>query len=147
MTTEFLVKLSVTLKAVNNARGIPVRVGVNQNQTTVLVTHTETIHWEFVSSSRCFLTVALPDKLDQEAIVIEKVSFFGIEDPRFAWAGQYEPVYPEPWATEQLDQGIVLQSKLCPHTYLGWPGKWTLTFDVPVFTWIHNLQNLGWIYT
>jgi hypothetical protein len=32
------------------------------------------------------------------------------------------------------------------HTYLSWNGKWTLTFDVPVFTWIHRVQNLGWIY-
>ena len=33
-----------------------------------------------------------------------------------------------------------------PTSYLGFNGKWTLTFTVPVFTWIHQTQNQGWIY-
>ena len=66
-----------------------------------------------------------------KAVVIESVSFFGITDPRFAWAGTYKPVHG---------------SVLAAHTYLSWNGLWTLEFDVPVFTWMHNLQSLGWIY-
>jgi len=76
------------------------------------------------------------------AVIVDSVSFFGIQDPRFAWAGVYRPNYPEPWASEQTD----LVSELSPHTYLGWNGCWSLTFGVPVFTWIHQTQNLGWIY-
>ena len=30
--------------------------------------------------------------------------------------------------------------------YLGWNGEWTLDFTTPIFTWIHETQNLGWIY-
>ena len=30
--------------------------------------------------------------------------------------------------------------------YISWNGNWTLMFDVPVFTWIHEKKNLGWIY-
>ena len=76
------------------------------------------------------------------AVVVDSVSFFGIQDPRFAWAGVYRPDYPEPWASEQTN----LAQELSPHTYLGWNGCWSLTFGVPVFTWIHHTQHLGWIY-
>jgi hypothetical protein len=66
-----------------------------------------------------------------KAVVIESVSFFGITDPKFAWAGVYHPVDQDP---------------LSAHTYLSWNGTWTLRFDVPVFTWMHQVQDLGWIY-
>jgi hypothetical protein len=125
---------------------MPVIISIDQNVTTVKLDKSTSIHFEFVATQPCQLVVELPEKQDQEAVIVESVSFFGIEDPKFAWAGIYEPKYPEPWATQQLSQGVVLKPQLCPHTYLGWPGKWTLTFDVPVFTWIHQTQNLGWIY-
>jgi hypothetical protein len=137
------VKMSVTLCPVDNPE---VRIGINGGLFPLRLDKTETINFEFESDGPCELTVELINKTAQEAVVIESVSFFGIEDPKFAWAGVYTPVYPEPWATEQLDQGVVLKPQLCPHTYLGWNGKWTLTFTVPVFTWIHRVQNLGWIY-
>ena len=143
MATQHLVKLSVTLRPVDHPN---IRVGVNGDILTVVLDKTQTMDFEFRSNKDCQLTVELVDKKDQEAVVVESVSFFGIQDPRFAWAGVYDPLYPEPWATEQHDQGVVLKQHLSPHTYLGWPGKWTLTFDVPVFTWIHMVQNLGWIY-
>ena len=137
------VKMSVTLRPVDNPE---VRIGINGDLRPLRLEKTQTINFEFESSGSCELTVELIDKTAQEAVVIESISFFDIEDPKFAWAGVYTPVYPEPWATEQHIQGVVLKPHLCPHTYLGWNGKWTLTFDVPVFTWIHRVQNLGWIY-
>lgn len=77
-----------------------------------------------------------------KAVIVTAVEFFGIHDPKFVWAGVYEPTYPEPWASQQKD----LEPLLKNHNYLGWNGKWALTFDIPVFTWIHKTQNLGWIY-
>jgi hypothetical protein len=136
-------KLSITLRPVGRPN---VRIGINGDLFPLRLDCTDTIHFDFESDNLGTLTVELVDKTDQEAVVIEAVSFFGIEDPKFAWAGVYTPVYPEPWATEQQEQGVVLKPQLCPHTYLSWPGKWTLTFTVPVFTWIHRVQNLGWIY-
>jgi hypothetical protein len=143
MVTQHLVKLSVTLRPVDQPN---VKVGVNGDILTVVLDKTQTMDFEFTSDKDCQLTVELVDKKDQQAVVVESVSFFGIKDPKFAWAGVYEPQYPEPWATQQHDLGVVLKQHLSPHTYLSWPGKWTLTFDVPVFTWIHRVQNLGWIY-
>jgi hypothetical protein len=146
MATTYLVKLAVTLKPVCHDRALPVTIGIDNNLTTINLSETTTINFEFDAKDICKLTVELIEKQNQEAVIVESVSFFGIADPKFAWAGVYTPVYPEPWATEQQNQGVVLEPQLCPHTYLGWPGKWTLTFDAPVFTWIHRVQNLGWIY-
>jgi len=137
------VKMSVTLRPIDDPE---IHVGVNDDVTRMKLYDTTTIDFEFESDTTCELTVELVNKTAQEAVVVESVTFFGIEDPKFAWAGIYMPVYPEPWATEQQDQGVVLKQHLSPHTYLGWNGKWTLTFSVPIFTWIHKVQNLGWIY-
>jgi hypothetical protein len=146
MATPYPVKLSILLKPVQHASPLKVKIGIDGNLTTVDLSKPSTITFEFVATDTCTLTVELLDRQDQEAVIIEQVDFFGISDPRFAWAGVYEPCYPEPWATEQRSQGVVLKPQLCPYTYLGWSGKWTLTFSVPVFTWIHKTQNLGWIY-
>jgi len=137
------VELSLTLRPVEQPQ---VQITVNGNTTSVRLTEKTTFDFKFDIDATCQLTVQLLNQTAQEAVVVEAVNFFGIDDPKFAWAGVYEPEYPEPWATEQRDQGVVLKPQLCPHTYLGWPGKWTLTFTVPVFTWIHRVQNLGWIY-
>jgi hypothetical protein len=146
MATPYPVELSLSLRPIHHQRPLSVNIGIDQNMTTVHLTNETVVHFKFDAIDSCCLTIELPDKIDQEAVVIEDVSFFGIKDPKFAWTGVYEPVYPEPWATEQRSQGVALNPQLSPHTYLGWPGKWTLTFDVPVFTWIHKTQNLGWIY-
>jgi len=143
MAMTYPVKMSVTLRPVDQPT---VRIGINSNLSLITLDKTETINFEFESADSCELTVELVNQTAHEAVIVESVSFFGIADPKFAWSGVYTPVYPEPWATEQQDQGVVLKPQLCPHTYLGWPGKWTLTFTVPVFTWIHRVQNLGWIY-
>jgi hypothetical protein len=146
MTTQYPVKMSLTLKPVCHSRDLPVIIGVNDNLTTVDLRKTTTINFEFVAADSCKLIVELINKQNQEAVIVESVGFFGITDPKFVWAGVYEPEYPEPWASEQRSQGVTLKPQLCPHTYLSWPGKWTLTFEAPVFTWIHKVQNLGWIY-
>ena len=108
-----------------------------------------------VAKDLCTLMVEFYNKTDNDtvtelgldkAVVIESVRIFGIEDPRFVWKGNYQPIYPEPWASEQKQQGNALDLVLPGHNYLSWNGSWSLQIDVPVFTWIHRVQNLGWIY-
>lgn len=85
------------------------------------------------------------DDADQ-AIEIQQISINGVVDQRFVWRGVYCPVYPEPWASQQQQQGIQLFNTITNTNYLGWNGTWRLQFDSPVFTWIHGVQSLGWIY-
>lgn len=88
----------------------------------------------------------VPDLGLDKAVIIESISFFGITDPRFVWAGRYQPIYPEPWASQQRSIGHDLAPVLTDVDRLGWNGVWSLDFDLPIFTWIHHVQNLGWIY-
>lgn len=155
MPTTYPVKCSVTLRPIWHENPPLIRVGIDVNLQELVLTQTTTVNFEFTAAKEGQLIVELVNKIDldcvpdenlDKAVIIESVGFFGIVDPKFAWAGVYEPKYPEPWATEQHSQGIELMSHLCPHTYLGWNGKWTLTFSVPVFVWIHKIQDLGWMY-
>jgi hypothetical protein len=79
-------------------------------------------------------------------LIIESISFNGITSPKFAWQGVYTPSYPEPWATEQRNLGHTLAPTLTASTHLGWNGQWALTFTAPIFTWIHQVEDLGWIH-
>ena len=81
-----------------------------------------------------------------QALEISDLRFGRIQSRLFVWQGMYRPRYPEPWATEQREMGIDLESELRNTDYLGWNGTWTLPFSCPVFTWIHRIENLGWIY-
>lgn len=78
-----------------------------------------------------------------KAVVIKDIEFFGITSPRFVWSGIYRPVYPTNWASQQTH---VPPATLTNLDYLGWNGTWCLEFEAPIFTWIHQIENLGWLY-
>ena len=83
-------------------------------------------------------------EIDQDmAVIIDQVEFFGIEDPKFVWAGVYTPKYPEPWYSQQIEKP---PAQLPQQNYMGWNGTWRLDFTVPVFTWMHQTLSLGWVY-
>jgi hypothetical protein len=155
MAIDYPVKLDIHLRPVWHDNPPNINIGINNDIQQIILSEEHIFHYEFIANTSSTLTVELLNKIDSDtvpdkgldkAVIIESVSFFGISDPKFAWAGVYEPKYPEPWATEQRDQGVVLKQHLSPHTYLGFNGKWTLTFTVPVFTWMHRVKDLGWIY-
>jgi hypothetical protein len=149
MAIDYPVIIDIHLRSIWHDNPPEINIGINDNIDRIVLMDDQVFHYEFVTNKSSVLTVELLNKTDTDtvngldkAVVIESVSFFGISDPKFAWAGEYRPEYPEPWASQQHELKPLLKS----HTYLGWNGKWTLTFDVPVFTWIHQTQNLGWIY-
>ena len=152
MATDYPVKLDIHLRPVWHDNPPEINIGINNDIQRIILSEEHIFHYEFTADNPLTLTVELlnktdadtrPDKGLDKAVIIESVSFFGITDPQFIWQGVYEPNYPEPWYSEQT---VKPKSLLKNHTYLGWTGKWTLTFDVPVFTWIHRVQDLGWIY-
>lgn len=140
MTTPYLVDVTIKLKPVYHAEPPEICVGVNGSLTAHTLEHDTDYSFKFYSHTASMLQVEFLNKKSNDtvtelgldkAVVIESVSFFGITDPRFAWAGIYEPRHG----------GV-----LTPHTYLSWNGTWTLNFDMPVFTWMHKIQALGWVY-
>lgn len=88
------------------------------------------------------LDTDIEQKLDK-AVIVKQITLNGITDPKFVWAGVYYPRYPELWLGQQ---SIVPPATLNNQTYLGWNGTWRLDFTAPVFSWIHQLQSLGWVY-
>ena len=155
MTIEYPVQLNLCLRPIWHKDPPTINIGVDEKIQLVTLEKKQTFHYEFTAVKQSTLIIELLNKTDQDsvpdlgldkAVVIESVGFFGISDPKFVWTGVYSPDYPEPWATQQRKRGVVLKPQLINHNYMGWNGKWSLTFNVPVFTWIHNVQNLGWIY-
>ena len=137
MATDYLVKMSLCLRPINQPRVLITAGGRSIDQ---ILTHTQNFEFDFFASEHSVIKVNHVDKQDSDpdtAIEILSVSFFGITDPQFAWAGVYTPVYPP---------HLTGPESLPRQTYLGWNGVWTLEVSVPVFSWMHQKLNLGWLY-
>lgn len=102
---------------------------------------------KIVNSGNHRLSVQFHNKKDSDtdintgqdnAVKIKSIEFFGITSPNFVWAGRYQPIYP----SHIKDEPKILTY----HDYLGWNGDWYLDFNTPIFSWIHYIENLGWIY-
>ena len=138
------VKLSVTLRPIGEPL---VGIRLHDYKQYGCLREPTTIDIEFdTDSDMAILEIEHSGKINTDpttAIVIDSIDFVGIQDPKFAWAGVYYPEYPEPWASQQL---VMPPAEIPGQIYMGWNGIYRLTFGVPVFTWMHQIQNLGWIY-
>lgn len=79
------------------------------------------------------LVIEMLDKQPNDyttAVIVKTVKLNGIEHLQNTYQGMYYPNNMEP----KRD------------TYIAWNGRWVLDFTVPVYTWLHKTQGLGWIY-
>lgn len=140
-----LTKIAITLtpKCSNIAPEVLITVpGYSVHET---LWKTNRVELEF-NEAHGWIEVAFMNKpeLDHDmAVIVDKVEFFEISDPKFVWAGVYTPKYPEPWYSQQTEKP---PAQLPQQNYMGWNGTWRLDFTVPVFTWMHQILDLGWIY-
>lgn len=137
MATDYQVKMSLRLRPINQPR---VLLTAGHHTIDQQLTEVEDFEFDFVAHDQTVIKVHHVDKLDSDpdtAVEIVSVSFFGITNPQFAWAGVYTPTYPAHWSGDEILPG---------QTYLGWNGTWQLEFSVPVFSWMHQKLNLGWLY-
>lgn len=72
------------------------------------------------------------------ALIINEIKFNDISNPKFVYQGVYYPNYPK----HLVGSDAVLSHK----HYLSWNGIWILEFTLPIYTWIHKVEDLGWIY-
>jgi len=138
MAIEYPVKMRVTLEPVGHPWVIVEANG--QGQLQQLVTTTD-FDFNFRVQNQSYLKVEHFEKSDSDpvtAVIVKKISFFGISDPKFIWAGVYHPDYPEHYPNKI--------SPLPGQGYLGWNVVYELQFTVPVFTWMHKVKDFGWIY-
>ena len=77
------------------------------------------------------------------ALIIKSVRFQYLSD-EFAVYSCYAPQYPDHWIMENLAHGRHLPNVIHSN-YLGWPGLWWVDFDTPIYAWLHQKLNLGWL--
>jgi len=155
MTMLYDLDLQVILRPIWHRDPPQVRATCMDQQQEVELDRTTTMVYRGSGTGSQCLAIEFLNKTDSDtdsekqldkAVVIDSISFFGIEDKKFIWMGEYRPRYPEPWAQQQRQLGQPPDLVLSNTDRLSWNGIWTLQFDMPVFTWIHRVQDLGWIY-
>lgn len=151
MDTKFLLDGHIVVIPTyeNKAPHVTVKLNDQKIWTGDLLIETAFIFSEVLTVGTHKLSVTLDNKTNSDSnlhITVSRVTFEGITSPSFVYQGVYRPEYPEPWATEQQTLGVNLENELVGVTELGWNGTWELEFTVPVFTWIHRVEHLGWIY-
>jgi len=74
-----------------------------------------------------------------QMLVLEQVDIDGINIRNIVWSrSYYSPIYPEPWATQQREQGIELEENVIGETWFGHDGTWTLDFSSPFYMYMFN---------
>lgn len=51
---------------------------------------------------------------------------------------EFEPIYPEPWASQQKALGIELEKKVPGEMYFGHNGVWKFEFTSPIYKFLVN---------
>jgi hypothetical protein len=77
------------------------------------------------------------------ALIVRSVRFQHLPD-EFTVHSCYAPHYPEHWIQQNLQQGRQLPAQIHSN-YLGWPGLWWVDFHTPIYAWLHQKLDLGWL--
>ena len=157
VTRNYTLDLEVLIKPVWFGRVPTGRIGLGNDLTDFAITEPTWFKFQVNSSEETTvkLTVEHYGKTDQDsdmsngndtAIIIEQIKLNELTSPKFAWAGVYRPNYPESYVEFCQTQNKILDPILPSYTYLGWNGLWELKLTLPIYTWIHKVEDLGWIY-
>lgn len=148
----YQVNLLVLLKPIWFNAPPTIRIGIDNQIENIILDKDTWFEYNYTTASPIDkLQIELYGKTDADtditnnkdtAVIIDQIKINGISSPKFAWAGVYTPTYP----LHYINDNPTAASTLSPFTYMGWNGIWTLEFTIPVFTWIHNVEGLGWIY-
>lgn len=147
MDTKYNTDFAITVEPVYEDLAPQAQISIDGELETLILTtaHTCVYSLDLTEGSHC-ITVALINKPKNDryqAIKITRIEFEGISTSNMRYAAKYYPTYPEPWFSQQQ---VKPSACLMGSDYLGWNGTWQLEFTVPIFTWIHKLEHLGWIY-
>jgi len=131
------VYISLLLRPINRPDS---KISVGHQNQELIVTKDTWIQLSLNGVGLYRLSVEHRNKRDSDpdtALIVEQIKFNEITSEKFLWAGTYYPNYPHHMSG---------QSELKSHNYLSWNGVWQLEFTLPIYTWIHKIEDLGWIY-
>jgi hypothetical protein len=131
-----------------------IEYGIGDSKESMFVKEKTTLTFDLdLETGEHLLFINFVNKKDEDTVVelnldktisIGDIRFEGIAAPHFQWLGEYEPIYPEPWYSQQ---STVPDKVIKGTTFMGWNGSWTLKFKSPIFPWMHQeVLHLGWVW-
>ena len=136
-TKTYSVDVNIFLKVVNTP---DCKISIGEKTQELIIDKDVCINFKLESVGPQILLIEHRNKRDSDpdtALIIDQIQFNEITSPKFVWAGIYRPSYPT---------HLTGDPELKYHNYLGWNGIWVLDFTLPIYTWIHKVEDLGWIY-
>ena len=76
------------------------------------------------------------DSMNEQLLRLDSITADGIDLEKICYTSKFYPEYPEPWASEQKEQGTLLPEFYTGWIEWGWNGVWELEFDTPFYTWL-----------
>jgi hypothetical protein len=74
---------------------------------------------------------------ETQMLHIKTIKLDNIDLRNLAWhSSEFEPEYPEPWASEQQAQGVELEKQVLGEMYLGHNGVWRFVFTSPIYKFL-----------
>lgn len=117
-----------------------------------LLNESTTFNWDLPAKDENTLSIAFLNKKDNDtqggkdkALIIEQINIEGFKLNSFLYAGDYYPSYPEGYYQYAKEHNLSVEPVI-KQTYLAFNGEWQLKISWPTFTWIHQTENLGWLY-
>lgn len=125
---------------------IPPKVQVDINNNTVFEgklkvqkTIIETVQDLTFGQTHCIkiLRSGKENKFPEQTCRVLDVEIDGISVRDLVWhTSQFYPEYPEPWATEQKQQGFTLEYPVFGETIFGHNGTWVFEFSSPFYNFL-----------
>lgn len=156
MDIKYSTRIKVLIEPVWFNRHPTIEIGVNGDYRTETIVAETWFEFDLtLPKSVCWLEVRYSDKQIQDtnpktgqdtAVIIKKIIINDLQSDKFIWQGVYRPNYPTHYIRQQQELGNTLPAEITNSTYMGWNGVWSLAITIPAYTWVHNVENLGWIY-
>lgn len=75
--------------------------------------------------------------VEGQDLIINCIKIDGVNIRNLIWTdGGYYPDYPEPWASQERNRGVVLEERVSGETHLGHNGMWKLKFASPFYRFL-----------
>ena len=80
------------------------------------------------------------DGMTEQLLTLDEIWIDDINVGVLCHQSRYYPVYPEPWISQQRDQGHDWLEFHHGWVTWGWNGRWVLDYETPIYTWM--LKNV-----
>ena len=77
------------------------------------------------------------NKCPEQSVELKRVIIDGIDIRNIIWINSYNKnIWPEPWASQQREAGVVLEDPVIGETVFGHNCTWTLPFTSPFYKYV-----------